>query len=182
MKTPMHLRNVRNNRIFAYTEELASRPDMVPFWTKEARPSKEEIASLHSSTEGGLALEASDLDAKSKTLMRERDKQIINLERQLDAVGAENQKLHAEIDGLKAQIEALVSGDPLEVPVTKADVDVESRMNTLVEATKVILKRNDPNDFTGANMPRVETLEAEAGIGEVTGQERTEAYHTAVRS
>jgi hypothetical protein len=42
-----------------------------------------------------------------------------------------------------------------------------------------MLVKNDSNDFTGAGVPRVERLEAWAGIAEVTAQERTEAFEKA---
>jgi hypothetical protein len=180
MTNPKQLRKVTNNRIFSYTDALAALPDMVPVWAPGEEPEPEEQVSK------GLEVNPKDIDRNVKKILREKDKIIMQLEKQLSVVGDENQKLHDQVATLETQWaaasedETVKTVDPKTTDAAPHDnLTTEERMNILVGKTVEMLQKNDPNDFTGAGVPRVERLEAWAGIAEVTGQERTEAFEKA---
>ena len=175
---PKQLRKVTNNRIFAYTDALAELPDMVPVWGPGEEPEPEEQVSK------GLEVNQKDLDSKVKKMLREKDKIIMNLEKQLSVIGDENQKLHDQIADLENKLLGPADSDPAvntetTPPAPLDGLSKDERMDILVESTVEMLKAEDPNDFTGAGVPRVERLESWSGIAEVTAQERTEAFEKA---
>ena len=178
-KTPTHLRKISDDRIFAYTEALAERPDMVPVWEAGEAPPESET-----SMSKGLELNIDNADENIKELLRDQNSMILRQEKQISLLGDENQRLHEEISRLE---EALNESDETPSDAKTGDteesqgvsVDDDTRMALLVEKTLEMIKNKDQNDFTGAGVPRVERLEAIAGIPEVTAQERTTAFEKA---
>jgi hypothetical protein len=53
-----------------------------------------------------------------------------------------------------------------------------NRQEAIMLAVQRILSRNDPVDFTGGGLPRIEAIAAEAGIEDVTGPERAIAIQS----
>jgi len=171
MKTPKELRKISDGRIFAYTDALARRPDMVPVWGPGEEPE-------YPSDSKGLDIGAGAEDHLKKTL-RKQTETIMNLENQLSVIGEENQKLLDRIDELEKQASAKSDPDESEDRPPHDDLPDETRLKILVEKTAEMIRRGDKNDFTGQGLPRVERLEAISGIAEVTGSERNMAYDAA---
>ncbi len=165
MKTPKELRKLSNGRLFAYTDALAADPDMVAVWHGE-EPEHYEPEPRGLEVDGGL-----------KSIIRERDVQILKLEKQVSAMSDENLRLSAIISSWE-------EGEPEEDPEEEKTVPADdnnslARMSVLIEKAAEMLRNGDANDFTGLGLPRVERLEALAGIPDVTSQERTAAFEAA---
>jgi hypothetical protein len=177
MGKPKQLRKTTNGRIFAYTDALAELPDMAPVWATGEEPEPEEPISK------GLEVNPKDLDSEAKKIIRAKDKQLVTMEKQLMVLSEENQKLLDQVADLEKQLAApLTEGQAAENELATEPLDdlaANERMDILVGKTLEMMTKDDPNDFTDANMPRVERLEVWAGIAEVTAKERTEAYKKA---
>jgi hypothetical protein len=177
MSTPKHLRKISDGRIFAYTEILAKRSDMVAVWEPGEEPD------IELGTGGGLEVDPSDFDRKTKRLLEQKDKKLISTEKALNEVVMENQALLDEIEELKAKLEALGAPpeqtEQVEKKPAAKDLSPEDRMALLVTTVREMIDGEDALDFTGAGLPRIERLEATAGVADVTAEERNEAYHAA---
>jgi hypothetical protein len=175
---PKQLRKISNGRLFAYTDALAELPGMAPVWAPGEEPEPEEQVSK------GLEVNTKDIDSKVKKMMRSKDKMLVTMEKQLLALSEENQKLLdqvADLENLLAGV-SLTEGQAVENELATEPLDdlaTNERMDILVGKTLEMMEKADPNDFTDANMPRVERLEVWAGIAEVTAKERTEAFKKA---
>jgi hypothetical protein len=56
--------------------------------------------------------------------------------------------------------------------------EATNRQEAIMLAVRRILDRNDPIDFTGGGLPRIEAIAAEAGVEDVTGSERAIAMQS----
>lgn len=170
MTTPKHLRKISDGRIFAYTQELAKRSDMVVVWEQDEEPQ------IELGTGGGLEIDPSDFDRKTKKLLEQKDKMIIATEKEMDKLVSENQELLDRVAELEAQFAGL---EPADNEEEKKPTSPETRMEVLIATVKAMITGGNSLDFTGAGMPRVERLEEISGIAEVSAEERNEAYRIA---
>jgi hypothetical protein len=158
MNKPMFLKRVDDGRILAYTEALASRKDMIPVW-----PDGEEPKDYKPPKPQGLRVD--DVPANIwEEAVREKDKIILDMQRQMDEMVKEISRLTAEIS---EKNEAVVEPE-------KPEID-SGRVSVIVSAINEMIKEADPLDFTGLGKARLEKIEARCGLTGVTGAERDEA-------
>lgn len=174
-KKPKLLRKVEDpgkGRIFTYTEALAKRSDMVPIWGENEQP-PEPVKSA-----SGLDVKGAEIVPLLHEQMREKDQIIAKLNRQIDALMEDNQAAAQEIHDLKAKLAHGENEQRPEAP-PHDDLPDPERLSLLVEKTVEMIRNGDENDFTGQGKPRVERLEAWAGIAEVNSKERDAAFEQA---
>lgn len=181
-QTPKELKKVSGpgkGRIFAYTEALAARSDMVPVWGEDQQPPERvEPAS-------GLSFPGSEIVPTLHEQLREKDKIIESMQQQIDGLVEDAQKDSQVIHDLKAKIAQYELGEselPSETPLEPPPHDglsAEQRLKVLTAKTVEMIRNGDENDFTGQGKPRVERLEAWAGIAEVNANERDVAFDQA---
>ena len=65
--------------------------------------------------------------------------------------------------------------DVIEEDVIETSIEGGSlnRQEIITNAVEAIFNRNDPDEFTGGGLPRIEVIAAESGLEDVTGQERS---------
>ena len=159
--TPKMLRKTTDGRIFAYTEALAARADMVAVWPDNVDPNFGEPKT-------GLEMVESK-EGQLRTALSEKDRMIITLQGQMDDLVKDNQALNEEVSKLHAYINNLTKPKEAEKP---ADPE---RFAKILEAAQYIIATNDPNHFTGLGKIRIEPLETKSGLTDITAAERDAA-------
>lgn len=111
------LQNRSTGQLFAYTDEIAKRPDMIPYdGPVQTGQSPDVLASQRT-----LEEQVAESDRKVGQMLREQQGQLDEANR---ASAIERQKFESENERLRAEIEELKAGKPAEVVPTPAPTAV----------------------------------------------------------
>jgi len=170
MDKPKQLRSTESGRVFSYTEELAKRSDMVAI--ADSGESLGPWKETKDKPSNGLKVD--DVSDNLKVQLRQKDRIILRLEKDLAVLSSENSTLLDRIAALEAN--DTPDAEPEEA---KTESEVSERLESLTAACLKMIMSDNPNDFTGSGLPRIERLEELSGISDVNAKERTKAFEKA---
>lgn len=176
---PKQLRKVSTGQIFAFTEALAQRSDMVPVWPDGVdpnEPTRKSGLTIDEGRESALRDHIGDLEAKIEAAAIEllsKDREIADLQEQL-------KKSNAQVIALGNRAGTEEQEDPpadAENKVTETPVEVQelSRQDKIDLAVGEIYGDSNPDDLTKGGLPRIPAIEARCGFNDVTPEERKRA-------
>lgn len=146
MKKPPLLKKTTDGRIFAYTDLLAQRKDMMPVWP-EGQQAWVEPTSAPVPVEG---------DESLRSVIAEKDKMILSLQRQIDELAIELQRVNEE-------------ADPFEVE------EPELTREEALRAAAIEILKDPGGHLTSSGKLRIESLESLSGLTGVSAAERDRA-------
>lgn len=164
MLKPKMLRKTTDGRLFAYTDTLASRPDMIPVWENDVDPNWVKPERMNMTGEVVAEEQATQL----RSVLFEKEALILKLNEQIDDLTEQLMSQNEEIAKLNKM---LFSPKEEDIPET---VD-PARKEKLVKAARKILADNVPHTITARGQIRIETLEEVSGVEGITSTERDTA-------
>jgi hypothetical protein len=175
MLKPKMLRKTTDGRLFAYTDALASRPDMIPVWENDVDPNWVRPERLTMTGE----LVAEEQTTQLRTVLYEKEELIKKLTEQIDSLTEDIMSQNEEIAKLNKMLFSPpdeVEAIPDEPMLPKPDFD---RKTMLVAAAKKLMAIGGTNNITARGQLRIEALEEESGLTGVTSTERDAAQKEA---
>ena len=172
MLKPKMLRKTTDGRLFAYTDALASRPDMIPVWDQDVDPNWVKPERL---TMTGT-LVAEEQATQLRTHLFEKEETIVKLNKQIDDLTEQLMSQNEEIAKLNKMLFAPVE----EVPIDNV-IDPD-RKRIMVAAAKKILADKDGHTITARGTIRIESLEEVSGLSGIVSTERDAAQKEAEKA
>ena len=172
MLKPKMLRKTTDGRLFAYTDALASRPDMIAVWENDVDPNWVKPERMTMTGE----LVAEEQATQLRAHLFEKEEIILKLNKQIDELTEQLMSQNEEISKLNKMLFAPVEKVP---DIKTADPD---RQRVMVAAAKKILSDNLPHMITARGQIRIESLEEVSGLSGIVSTERDAAQKEAEKA
>ena len=175
MLKPKMLRKTTDGRLFAYTDALASRPDMIPVWENDVDPNWVRPERLTMTGE----LVAEEQTTQLRTVLYEKEELIKRLTEQIDSLTEDIMSQNEEIAKLNKMLFSPVEEVEVLPDEEKMTATGYDRRTMVVAAAKKLLAIGGTNNITARGQLRIEALEEESGFTDITSTERDAAQKEA---